>query len=652
MRYVVLALAALGFLAVAVSPAAPADAPPSEPARGPGQAPVSSPRAAPASAGLSVDCGSPPQVSFLDPPRPHPPIRVIGNDPKQGFTVSTASQAADRPVYRPGSGVVSGDGTEADPYVIGGWATTGILLENTSAHVRVQQNALLYPQNWPTGSTPDPFPLFVYEGRPVVQVRNASNVTVADNLVDRRYRDQNVVDAAMLLRDSIGVTASHDVAVVDNRIRRADRPLERPGTWPVHLHVQDSRDVCLKGNDVDARPEAHQGGIRVTGSQDVRIEDHDVAPLSVRVVDSHRTRLVDNTLGETTLRESPHAILRENRWPAPSTLPGRDYVNHDPALLILGEDPGAWNHTIPPSNLVEGQPLAYVGDEDNDPVEEPVGQVIVGGAANATVRDVHLTTPLLARHARNVTVANATFTHIQARLDMVAPAAIWARNVSDLEVRESLVEGVIPQESRVDGAIIDVVGSQGVRLVNTTMERPHSSVNVKESDGVVLDGMRFRDISSQCAMFTATHNLTVKQTRCSVGFWGFLFYEGSPAEPLRNVTFRNSTIIGKDGPETRSFDGIDSGKARMSNLTVVDNNFTHLENGVTIASPAEVHGNNFRNVGEGLDDWSEGSGPTDGRWNWWGCPDGPGDGEDCATVDGDVVFDPWLTEPNPEAGAG
>lgn len=68
--------------------------------------------------------------------------------------------------------------------------------------------------------------------------------------------------------------------------------------------------------------------------------------------------------------------------------------------------------------------------------------------------------------------------------------------------------------------------------------------------------------------------------------------------------------------------------------------------GIRAGTGATVNHNNVHDHRyEGLAGVQE----TDARWNWWGCPEGPGS-PGCDDVEGDPLVDPWLTEPNPEAG--
>jgi parallel beta-helix repeat protein len=70
------------------------------------------------------------------------------------------------------------------------------------------------------------------------------------------------------------------------------------------------------------------------------------------------------------------------------------------------------------------------------------------------------------------------------------------------------------------------------------------------------------------------------------------------------------------------------------------------------ASELAFHSNNIGHTRTGVGFEAEGAdSPVDALRNWWGCPDGP-DNPACADAIGPVDYDPWLTEPNPAAGAG
>jgi hypothetical protein len=63
----------------------------------------------------------------------------------------------------------------------------------------------------------------------------------------------------------------------------------------------------------------------------------------------------------------------------------------------------------------------------------------------------------------------------------------------------------------------------------------------------------------------------------------------------------------------------------------------------------EIHENNV--FGHAVGARAFGTDAVDARDNGWGCPDGPDAGE-CDDVGSSIVYDPWLTAPNPDAGPG
>lgn len=97
---------------------------------------------------------------------------------------------------------------------------------------------------------------------------------------------------------------------------------------------------------------------------------------------------------------------------------------------------------------------------------------------------------------------------------------------------------------------------------------------------------------------------------------------------------RNNTVVDNGGPGLRIAGGFDND---LSPITLRGNN---------------IHGNVANLGGTGVK--AEGEGTLDARENWWGCPDGPvltPSLTECQRVFGPVDYDPWLTAPNPDAGA-
>lgn len=92
---------------------------------------------------------------------------------------------------------------------------------------------------------------------------------------------------------------------------------------------------------------------------------------------------------------------------------------------------------------------------------------------------------------------------------------------------------------------------------------------------------------------------------------------------------------------------------RTEGTVVQDNEITGNATGIRWGAESFANllrGNNLDGNQAGLDA-APSEATVDARLNWWGCPGGPSDAA-CDAAEGDVAYDPWLTEPNPEAGPG
>jgi parallel beta-helix repeat protein len=86
--------------------------------------------------------------------------------------------------------------------------------------------------------------------------------------------------------------------------------------------------------------------------------------------------------------------------------------------------------------------------------------------------------------------------------------------------------------------------------------------------------------------------------------------------------------------------------------TIIDNNIFSNNKGLYLidGSKPEIHYNNFDHVDGGVT--YEGTFILNGTKNWWGAANGPsgsGPGDGVPVCDY-LIYDPWLTEPNPDAG--
>lgn len=195
----------------------------------------------------------------------HEPIAIAGDVGPTGFILGQDPLTGE-PIYRPGSGVVDGEGTPEDPYLIEGWRVPSVSILATTAHVRMEDLAI---HGAPTARdlvaleaaenvhirsvTASPSGAAPVLGTPHgVDVSGSSNVLVEDS------RIQALTDDGIYISDSSNVTIQGN-AITDNRnggvwISSVDGAhvegnLLKGNTWGIDLR---GTDVTVEGNRIAA----------------------------------------------------------------------------------------------------------------------------------------------------------------------------------------------------------------------------------------------------------------------------------------------------------------------------------------------------------------------------------------------------------------
>lgn len=231
---------------------------------------------------------------------PHPHITITEDEGANGFILDR-DPATGAPIYRPGSGVIGGDGTPEDPFVIGGWClatmwpnfdapvlTEGIVIENTQAHVIVQDNVLTSAQAAAN-----------FVGNHGIRVSNAENVTLSGNQVTNQWfggltiedSDHVVIrgnHATGNLFAGILVDNSTDVLIENNLVREQQ--------YGIILH-DDVSDVIVRENTAVA----NEDGILAAHSHTVEVYENEARGnhASGIVIDDTRQALVYANLAST-----------------------------------------------------------------------------------------------------------------------------------------------------------------------------------------------------------------------------------------------------------------------------------------------------------------------------------------------------------------
>ncbi len=365
---------------------------------------------------------------------PHPPIRIQGDEGPTGFVLGH-DPVTGTPVHRPGSGVVSGTGTEEDPFVIEGWCidlsgsfVNGIELESTSAHVEIRGNVI-----WTQLFGPYNLGILLNE---------ADNVQVSHNELSRLEQAIDVQDSAhvSLLDNSVSeawsygilVESSPGVHIEDNTVQtdywgilvsQSDGALLARNTiedaW-YGLSIEDSSGARLFANVFDGS----SVGVELDGSPDTEVlhnvfTDQEWDALnaygSPGLYFSHN-RLEGNG-GWVYLNDSPGSEILHNEftgsqrygvfsyYSGQSTFKGNHFVG-DGAELALHSSPASilkdntfsggglfvngyrledFQHDVDDSNRVAGKPILYVEGESGVVVPGDVGQAFIVDSTGVVV---------------------------------------------------------------------------------------------------------------------------------------------------------------------------------------------------------------------------------------------------------------------------
>jgi hypothetical protein len=608
---VVLGLALVGTgtgIPIGSTPSAP-DAPAS-----PEPGPATDERPAPAAflpGEEAPSCGVP-VPDRMGPRRPHPPVRVDGSDPEESPTVATAP-GVDQPVYRPGSGIVAGNGTAEDPYIVAGWRLPRLMIQHTDAHFVVADNRF-DPRREPTGRTVD---------RPDRL-----------GLLPGHYVEKRGVDTTRIV-DATNVSVVRNVG--DQQVLVADSP-----------------GVCLGNNTLS--PFVEGEGAVFCASPDVRVVGNE-------------------GLRGLSLVGSPHAEVRRNAFSQRGVVIGFLTCTNPFEDADLGIRPAYFDHTIPPTNTVDGDPVLYRKGIADATVDDPVGQVLLHNATNVSVEGLELGRnevsyswrvsfrnvsvngtgnalgdTLLGVRSSNLTVRDSSFDGTI--LDYVdSPDLTFVGNVVDPVGDDALTLTRSPRGRVADNTVkpiadgVSVYASPDTTVVDNRIKHPQDGVDVYKSDDVLVEGNEVTKFSTGVDVTLSSDVRVVGNVLTDSAGFGVWTHRTS------GINVSHNRIVGAETNDLKTGIGLDAdGDAPPE--TVWANDIVLAEEGIAVGGsdwPVKLRRNNIGDqVIYGVANRDDVP-AVDATDNWWGCPDGP-TAEACSDAAGEVLFDPWLEEPNPEAG--
>lgn len=257
----------------------------------------------------------------------HPTIVIVGDRGPTGFALAEDPRDGE-PIPRPGSGVRSGDGSADNPYVISGWNVSGIIIQDTDAHVIIRNNTI-HPA--PEVSTPsDPTGRFGALPEDVELAEGAVDLEDADNVQVRSNRFPG---------EQIGIQASHadGLTIAGNRFERPtgailalqseDVRIEEHTFRPRDANASDLppiladrvQDLTVEGN----RFEGGSIGLAVNGSKDVQLTDNAFVDVEIGTflnatlgTDAEQNRFTRNVVSLVHLGEGT-VTLERNEFTRP-----------------------------------------------------------------------------------------------------------------------------------------------------------------------------------------------------------------------------------------------------------------------------------------------------------------------------------------------
>lgn len=632
---------------------------------------------------------------------PHPPIRITEETGPQGFILGYGPDG--EPIHRPGSGVVNGTGTAENPYVIEGWcitpqvpdedettdvplvgtptatpvSSTGIVILNTTAHVVIRDNVV-------DGHALDA-PEIDDQQEVGILISNAENVTLASSTITNNLEGVHLFGSQPTVQDNtikhnsgvgIRATATQGAIIENNSIAKNGAGIRMTDVDNVKIktnmitdnkgegiHLDHSRDPLVQGNKIGRNGWRGDGGIVVTSSKGGLFSNN---------------LLSQNIRQDILLASSTQVQLRNN------TIVGEGVIA---GLAIEGTDPSHYQHIVGPSNTVNGDPIRFLKDEQGVEVQTPAAQVFLVNTTKVRVHGLNLSlTPMpivllstndttvannsLSNNARGILSMNSSYIKFRhnrvgsntgAALEIRRSATVRIRNNSltenwdsGLYMKDTVGANVANNTIQDNSHGIQLVGSREVIIRgNSIVQNPFAGVELKDSGEIRIagnkiemngrDGMLIRD-SSQVQ---ARHN-TIRSNDQD----GVAYVDSSSS--FENNTVSDNTFAGV------SLDG--------SGATISSNAIHSNGDGLILSSSGgSIWGNNiYSNTDAGLI-VSGSNSPITAQDNWWGHSSGPSGGiQDACTgekavgagetieitfLGGEVCFDPWLTSPNPNAGA-
>jgi len=280
---------------------------------------------------------------------PHSPIIITEEKGPHGFILGHGPTGD--PIYRPGSGVIDGNGTEENPYIIEGWCILpkspptdeeseqyidplrfdrqNVRIQGTDSHVLLRHNEL--------------------PGHPTqlrVWINEADNVSMVDNEIFRAggTGGSNAKDLFQSLPGrlrgaGVWVTESEDIAIKENLISNS-------GSYGEGVYIETATNYDIVANSISGNGGS---GVFILSSEEGTITENIFKDNyhGIEIDESRQTliannRILENNLSGVFLYETRDIMILDN------------YISENRRSGIL-HDAGSLGTKISGNNIVENQ---------------------------------------------------------------------------------------------------------------------------------------------------------------------------------------------------------------------------------------------------------------------------------------------------------
>lgn len=316
------------------------------------------------------------------------------------------------------NGVVGGNGTEGNPYLISGWyiddnsSENSIYIGNTTAYFIIE-NCLLYN----TTATGSPY----FDGS-VINIYNVTHGTIRNNTLSdgsnngiRVQYSSNIAVEHNMVRDTseagIALDYSYNNTVYNNTILNT-------GNYIMLTHSNNNTILNNYGsqtisggagltrgsdNNTMSNNTFYNEGIYISQSNNNTVQNNTISTdgdIGVNMYAAHNNLILQNRVlagargiqlshsNNNTLKGNSLSIMADGinlEYSLNDTLIGNIMLNG--SVVIYGEKNIAyWNsHTIDGTNTINGKPIAYWKNKRDSIVPNGQGEVIIANCTNVTV---------------------------------------------------------------------------------------------------------------------------------------------------------------------------------------------------------------------------------------------------------------------------